>query len=147
MAKSKQRQGARRSLLMREICVLGVEPFVSTRAESVRGGGAFVESGSWINIEGELDEAVRGQCLAAISVHLATSDEVGTSMPPSIGAIINLRPRLHAVVSIPGTEFDHIWTMANTGTLKYCVLVFTEPFRRSALVTNAQFSNRSQNEA
>ena len=70
--------------------------------------------------------------------------EPGTSNPPSVGAIIQTRPVVHAVVGLPTTDFDRVWIMTVTGQLRYGWLAFTELYRRSALVVSVQFSNERE---
>jgi len=59
----------------------------------------------------------------------------------SVGAIIQIRPHVHAVVGLPTADFDRVWTLAMSGQLRYCQMVFTEPRRRSAHIINISFSN------
>jgi len=47
-------------------------------------------------------------------------------------------------VGIPETDFNRVWSLAVSGELKYVRVAFTEPYRNSALVVSAQFSNRSE---
>jgi hypothetical protein len=61
-----------------------------------------------------------------------------------VGAIIQVRPQLRAVVAIPDADFDRLWLLAASGQLKFCHLAFTEPYRNSALVVSVSFSNQSE---
>ena len=82
----------------------------------------------------------------AVNVLPMVTEEPGASVPPSIGAIIQVRPTLTAVVRVPVADFDRVWSMAISGHLNYVHVVFTEPDRRSALIVSVAFSNKSEND-
>jgi hypothetical protein len=82
-----------------------------------------------------------------VSVHLHADQDASTSVPHSIGSLIQIRPMLHAVVGIPKTDYERVWILATSGQLKYVRVAFTEPRRNSALVVSAQFSNKSEDGA
>ena len=67
--------------------------------------------------------------------------EVGTARPPSVGAVIQVRPSLSVVVALTPAEFDRVWSLAVASQLKHAYLALTKPRYRSALVTNVLFSN------
>jgi hypothetical protein len=67
--------------------------------------------------------------------------EVGTARPASVGAIVQARPELHAVITWSQVEFDRVWTMALGGHLKCAHLYFTKPHYHSGLIVSASFSS------
>jgi hypothetical protein len=84
--------------------------------------------------------------LATIEVFIDELDldreEPGTSNPPSVGAIIQLRPHIQAVIRLASADFGRLWSLATSGRLRYCWMAFTEPYRQSALVVSVSFSNK-----
>jgi hypothetical protein len=58
-----------------------------------------------------------------------------------VGAIIQLRPHVQAVVALPNADFDRTWSLAITGHLRFCWIAFTEPIRRFAHVVSVSFSS------
>ena len=137
---------ARATIMAREVRVSSLALHVSTRADKPRGGVPTVESGSWLEVTGEIDKPVREVGTMAVTVLPMVSEEPGASVPPSIGSIIQVRPTLTAVVSVPVADFDRVWSMAISGHLNYVHVVFTEPDRRSALIVSVAFSNKSEND-
>jgi hypothetical protein len=82
-----------------------------------------------------------------ISIQCESDPVPETSGQVALGAIIQFRPTLQSVVSIPAADFDRVWWLAVGGGLKYCYLAFTEPYRRHSLIVRASFSNRSDDES
>jgi hypothetical protein len=105
-----------------------------------------VESGPWLEVNGDFDDPIRDVRSMAVSVHPESEWQPGTLGPPSIGGIIQFRPRLQAVVGIPTADFDRVWGLAMAGHLKFCRLAFTEPHRRYSWIVSGSFSNKSENE-
>lgn len=81
-----------------------------------------------------------------VSVHRHDHDRPSEN-PPSVGAITQVRPHIHAVVWMPAPYFEDTWEMASSGALRYCWMAFTEPKRGWAVVLSASFSNEQEKEA
>jgi hypothetical protein len=75
-----------------------------------------------------------------VQLHVDDRREPGPALPPSVGAILRVRPRVDAVVGMFGPDFDRAWTLAASGKLQYCRLAFTEPRHRKALIVSASLS-------
>jgi hypothetical protein len=140
MVKQRQNRG-QVSILGRQVSVQSVAAYISCHAEKPRGLPPRYEGGPWLSVRGTLDEPVRDVREIVIGVRPEDRDGPSTSNRPSVGAIIQTQPKVHAVVGLRTADFDRVWTMATTGQLRYCWLAFTEPYRRSALVVSVQFSN------
>jgi hypothetical protein len=95
-----------------------------------------------LELRGTVDEPIRDVRDVVISVHVDEREEPGSTNPPSVGAIVGVRPTVQAVVALTSASFDRLWTMAMSGQLRYIWLALTEPHRRSALVVSASFSNQ-----
>ncbi len=141
-AMPKKRRTARsQAMLARQIQVQSIAAHVDRRAHKPRGSPPTFEGGPWLQIRGTADEAVGNVNDVTISLHLDESDEPGPVQPPSVGAIIQIRPHIHAVVGLPAADFDRVWALAMSRQLGYCWLAFTEPYRGSAHIINISFSN------
>jgi hypothetical protein len=95
-------------------------------------------------VRGTADEPIRDVRKIVITLHPEDREEPGTSNPPSVGAIIQLRPHVQAVVALPHADFDRAWSLATSGHLRFCWLAFTEPHRRSALVVSVSFASERE---
>jgi hypothetical protein len=140
----KQRGTSARELLSREVVVRSAVFRVSTSLDKQRGAPTRIESGPWLELSGDLNEHLREVTAVEFNVHRSDRERDHESEPRSVGAIIALRPRVQVVVSVPGEEFDRIWSMALADQLKHVHFVFEAPNRNSALVINASFSNGSE---
>ena len=43
-------------------------------------------------------------------------------------------------------HFDHVWSLATSGHLRYCYLAFPEPKRGSAVIVSASFFSEGEEE-
>jgi hypothetical protein len=94
-----------------------------------------------LEVRGNADEPVRDIVELVITVHPDNREEPGPGGLPSVGAIIQLRPHIQAVVKLPSVDFDRAWSLATGGYLRFCWMAFTEPHRRFAHVVSVSFSN------
>lgn len=133
-------------ILSRTIRVDSAGLGVTRHAEKRRGEAARFADFCWIELWGEADEPLRDICEFGVSVHESDREEPGTSVPPSVGAIIQIKPTIQAVVQLASSGFDRAWMLAVSGQLRYCYLAFTRPVRRSALIVSASFSNEPEEE-
>ena len=67
--------------------------------------------------------------------------EAGPARPASVGAIINVRPEVNAVVPFRAADFPEVWALALSGQLKYGYVTFAKPHYGRAFVINVSFSN------
>jgi hypothetical protein len=132
----------RQEILNRTICVDSVIFSVFRRAEKPRGTAAYLESRSWLELRGQATEPLGEVHCFVVSLHLDDREEPGSALPPSVGAILSVKPEVHAVIGIERESFDRIWALATSKELRYCWLAFTRPVRRSALIVSASFSNQ-----
>lgn len=116
----KQRGTSAQEWLSREVVVRSAVFRVSTRLDKQRGAPTRIESGPWLELSGDLNEHLRGVTAVEFNVHRDDRERDHENEPRSVGAIIGLRSKVQVVVSIPGQEFDRIWSMALAGQLK-CV--------------------------
>jgi hypothetical protein len=108
---------------------------------SDRGIPPSIESSSYLTLKGKMDEAVRDTADIEFHVHRDDRTEPGPARPASVGAIIQTRPHVSVVVSIPTGEFDRLWLLAATGHLRHGHFAFTKPRYNSAKVVSVGWSN------
>ena len=137
----KRPTATRRALLGRQIQVQSAAVHVSRRADKPRGSPPIFEGGPWLEVRGIAEEPARDVRDVVINVHVDDREEPGASNPPSVGAIVQLRPCIQAVIGLASADFDRVWSLATSGRLRYCWIAFTEPYRQSALVVSVSFSN------
>lgn len=138
----KQRLGRKRQeILSRTIRVDSVRMSVFRRAEKPRGAAPYLESCPSIEIRGEADEPLGDIRRFVVNLYPDDSNELGSALPPSVGAIIGVKPEVQAVIRIDSESFDRVWSLAISKELRYCWLAFTRPVRRSGLIVSASFSN------
>lgn len=140
----KSRSNLEQAILSRQLEVRSVAMHVSRIAVKSRGSPPTFEGGPWLEIRGGTAEPIRDIQEIVVSVNVDAREEPGPSNPPSVGAIIQLHPQVHAVVGLPPADFASAWAMATSGQLRYCWMAFTRPHRRSALVVSVSFSNEMQ---
>lgn len=131
----------RQEILNRSIRIDSVGLRVSRRAEKPRGGESRFEDGSWLELRGDAEEPLSDVRRFTILLTLDDREEPGTSNPPSIGAILRLKPEVDAAVSLGRASFDRVWSLATTNLLRYCWLAFMQPYRGSSLIVSASFSS------
>lgn len=141
MALKKSRKSGRPEIMSRYLTVTGWRGHVNIRVDHPRGGTPCREGSAWLEIKGDFLDAVNGVTQASVHVLPSTDVSLGDSTPPSIGAIISIKPSLQIVVNLTGSEFDRVWLLAATNQLRSCFIAFTQPHRRSALVVNLSISS------
>ena len=142
-----RRRRARRTveeLLSRIVEVRSVRPYISVHPMGGRGEEPRIECGSWLDVQGDLDDPVKDVFGITISVHPEEPLKVGTARPVAVGAIIGIRDDVSAVVALLPVDFDCLWALALSGHLKFASLTFTPPKFRSALVVNTSFSSERE---
>lgn len=124
----------------RYFTITSFQASVSIHADKPRGLPPLIDSMTWLELRCRTDEPLAGTHDFQISVHVKDAAEP-TGHPPAIGAIIQLKPYLQAVIGLPIADYDRLWTLAIAGLLKYGHFAFTEPYRNRAAVVSASFAN------
>jgi hypothetical protein len=70
-----------------------------------------------------------------------------TTSPPTVGAIIGIKPQVQGVVELPPPLFERPWVLSAGGRLKGCHIAMTEPYRGKACIVSVSFSDRCEIEA
>lgn len=109
------------------------------RVERLRGGGAYRDAMSVIELEGELQEPLKGK--TGISVMVFKTENPGNLVPgrPSVGAITSMRTTIQAGLSVTEAEFNRLWALVATKSIRECTLATNEPRYGSALILGASF--------
>jgi len=141
-----RRLRSRPEILARLVRIDSVDASVSVHVDEPRGLPPRRCCRDWLELRGESEEALRDVRQFLVSLHVDERDEPGPARPPAVGAIIQIRPRIQAVIGMAGTTFDRLWALATSGQLRYCRLAFTEPRRGSALIVSAEFSSQTKDE-
>lgn len=131
-------------MLPRSAEIQSIDYRVHLRVDEPRGYEPEIEGSSWLELTGTMDEPVRDINSVVFSIHPTDRTEPGRKMPRSVGAIIQIRPNLLAVLGFPHADFDRIWSLALSGQLKYGHLTFTKPHYSKALIVNASFSTNPE---
>ena len=128
-------------MLTRDVAISAFRAAVRLRAIHRKGEEPFIEGQPWLELSGTATEVIKDVADVRLSLYPDDDLRVGTARPASVGAILSVRPELHAVLAWPQREFDRLWGLAVGGHLKYASLSFTKPRYGSALVVNASFGN------
>lgn len=136
------RKRKREELFVREVEVTKTDAHITSLVQRVKGGGWEVDVGSWLSLEGRADEPVGDVSDVEISLRAEEKEKTERSSVACVGVVVNVRPRVTAVVGVPQVDFDHAWTLAASGMLRYARLVFTKPRYRTAFVQSFSLSNQ-----
>ena len=142
--RKKRRTAGRPEMLRRNVVVSSVSMRVSQHAVHQRGCEPEIEGQPWLEIRGTLDEPVGGVPDIEFSLYPKEKVEVGSARPASVGAIIQVKPHVRAVVPFARSDFDGLWSFALSGQLKHAYLAFTKPRYGSGLVVNVSFSSEPE---
>jgi hypothetical protein len=137
---AKRSRGRGEDLVVREVAISSFRAHVSLGIAQ-KPKPPQIKTNPWLALAGKMDEALRNIRDAIVRVHVDESREPGPARPASVGAIVQVRPEITAVVGLPQSEFDRVWTFVISGQLKYVRLVFTTPRHGTALIVAASFSN------
>lgn len=116
------------------------------RADRPRGLPPRRESSTSIHLTGEFTEPVGDVTRFMIQIGTAKDLSLGNSNGPSIGSFISVKPELQGVVPVSDVEFQQLLILTASGRLEWCIVSFTTPFRRSALIVSIDFSTRPPSE-
>lgn len=130
------KQPKKTEILSRCLTITGWRASVSMRVDRQRGLPPERSVLNWLELDGELTEALKGVVSAKVSLHPTSDLSLGERAPLSIGSIIQIKPQVTVVVPLSETEFDLVWTLASTNQIKSCHLAFHEPFRGHAGVVS-----------
>ena len=144
MPRLKKRRRPQPEILARAIRIASTDASVFVHADKPWGLPARLESHPWLELRGWSDEPLRDVYEFSVHLHVDERTEPGPAVPPAVGAILQVRPIVDAVVGMAGVDFDRVWMLATSGHLHYCHLAFTQPRRRSALIVSASFSKEAE---
>lgn len=99
-----------------------------------------------IDIEGEFTEPVAGTSKFSIMAYVDANPVVGQVEVPSVGAFTAIKPVLQGGIDLSPSEFQSLLTMASSGMLRSCYVVFTKPRYRSALIVSVGFNSKTVDE-
>jgi hypothetical protein len=137
----KKRKNSHPEILSRSVEFSSHRMSVGLRAVRQRGVEPYIESKPWLELKGTASEPVRDVKDVVISLYPEEQPAFRTYRPASCGAIVQVRPQLHFVLTWPHVDFDRVWAMAVAGHLRHAYIAFTKPHYGSGLVVNASFSN------
>jgi hypothetical protein len=105
---TKRRPSGKPEMLSRNVEISSFSLTVRIGAVHRKGEEPYVESQPWLELRGTATEAVRDVRDVKISMLPKDELQVGTARPASVGAIIQARPVLHAVLTWPHVDFDRV---------------------------------------
>lgn len=143
MSAKKQQHRRRRELLSRYGRVTNWHASLRERADRPRGQPPVRENRATVLIEGEFTEPVGEVTRFLIQVSPTETPELGNVEIPNVGVFISVNPELQGVVDMTEIRFQELLTIAASGRLTWCQVVFTAPFRRSAFIVSTDFTTRS----
>ena len=103
-----------------------------------------IEVKPWLELRGVLDEPVRQTSDIVLSLYPEARTKVGLARPPAVGSIIGVRSAVEAVISLPHTEFDRLWSFALSGQLRHAWMAFTRPHYNRGLVLAVSFTSQRE---
>jgi hypothetical protein len=119
----RKRVRSKPEMLSRNVQISSFSATVRLAAVHHKGDEPYVESQPWLELRGTATEPVRGVTNFKISMLPKDTPQVGTARPASVGAIIQGRPVLHALLTWPHVDFDRVWTLAMAGHLNSAVCI------------------------
>lgn len=131
----------KRELLPREGRVLDWTVDIHARAEGPKGARRR-ESSQYMIIEGELTEALGGATSFLLQLRPDPDTTVGTGEIPSVGSVIQVKPKIQAVASLTPDEFHYLFLLASSGKLRSVYMAVQEPHYGRALIASFSFSSR-----
>jgi hypothetical protein len=139
---SKKHPRRRRELLSRYGRITSWHASLSERVDRPRGQPPERESHASIQFEGEFTEPVRDVTRFLVQVSPTDKPDTGNAERANVGAFISMRPALQGMVDMTEGHFQELVTLAASDRLAWCHVVFTVPFRRSALIVSISFDTR-----
>jgi hypothetical protein len=130
-----------RDIISRTVAVASVRASAGVLAAHRRGEEPEIETRCWLELRGHLSEPVEGTTVVSLGMHPRDRLLVGSARPAPVGAIIQLKPEMQAVVTWTHRDFDRLWTLAAAGALKFAYLAFTTPRRGKSLIVSMSCSN------
>jgi hypothetical protein len=130
-----------REIISRTIAVASCCANARVAASHGRGEEPEIETSCWLELRGHLNEPVEGVAVVNLGMHPEDRLVVGTARPAAVGAIVQLKPEMHAVVRWTHADFDRLWALAAAGALKFTYMAFTRPRRGKSLIVAASCSN------
>jgi hypothetical protein len=121
------RKSSKPEMLSRNVEITSFGATVRIGAVHRKGEEPEIDSQPWLELRGTATEPVKGVTDVKISLLPKDALQVGPARPALVGAIIEARPTLHAVITWSHVEFDRVFALAISGYLKWAHLYFTKP--------------------
>lgn len=137
-----RRPTRRRCIISRDVEIQGVDASIYVGAEGT-GPARLRSSMQHLEARGVLTEPLAGTVDAMITIFSEAEPNAGRAEIPNVGAVLAVRPRLVAVVSLAPNEFGLLASMMLSGRLASAHLSFQEPRYGKALVPSFSFSTHS----
>lgn len=126
--------------LKRRIDVDSVSARVSAYPEKEKGREPKYHGSAALELKGRLDEPIRDLVDVEVVVYDSDIATLGTEPLPWIGTVDFVRPVIRPVAFLPHRDFDRLWTLALTGSLKHVTLFMTPPRYQTAYIVNVSFT-------
>jgi hypothetical protein len=130
--------------LTRTIEVSSCITSVHVGIDQPRGCEPMIETRPWIEARGIADEALGGERDCLVSVHIDDDLKPGPLRPAAVGAVIQTRPEVTAVLGLPHADFDRLWAMALSESLRFVWFSCATPRYRKARIFSASFSSQRE---
>jgi hypothetical protein len=130
--------------LTRTVEVSSCTTRVHVGIDQPRGCEPMIESRPWIEAHGTADEPLGDDFDFAVNVQVDDDLRPGPLRPAGVGAIVQLRPQVTAVLGLPHADFDRLWSMAVTGRLRFVWLSTMKPRYGKARIRSASFSSERE---
>jgi hypothetical protein len=140
----RRRPRRRDEILTRTVEVSSCTTSVHLGVDQPRSCDPMIESRPWIEARGTADEPLCGGQEFLFSVHVDDDLRPGPLRPAAVGAIIQIRPQVTAVLGLPSADFDRLWSMAVTGRLRFVWFSSATPRYRKARIFSASFASERE---
>jgi hypothetical protein len=138
----RRRTTRRDEILWRTITVASCTTRVHFGVDAPRGCEPKIKSWPWIEARRTADEPLGDNHDFLVSVRVDDDPRPGPLRPAAVGAIIQVRPTVTAVLGLPHADFDRLWSMAVTGRFRFVWLSTTKPHYGKARIQSASFSSQ-----
>jgi hypothetical protein len=140
MPRKRPVRARRPDYLTRRIEITGACAGLSLAVRSGGDAAAEFHDHGRIELTGSMDEPIGGARGVDLIVYPAEDAPAAAGQPPWIGLLEHVHPSIRIVVYIPGRDFERVWALAQTGSLREAQIVATRPRERSAYVVEVSFS-------
>ena len=133
-------------VLSRYVTVASFSLSVFRHINRQRGLPPSRDSHAYLTVQGTLNEPVGN--VSQIEVQIGVDDTPASPASNAdavlaVGAVIQVKPVVSAVVDLPAADFERLWAMAVAGHVKYGYLAFLKPHHGRARIVSVSFSNEA----